>query len=387
MKVMMKKLFAWAMVLLLLLSASVIAVSSSETEAAHPQTLLALGDSLTTGYGLNNYVPGGNPYECNSYVNIIANEMGLVGGQTYINHAVNGDTSSDLAKLLPSLESQVKSAEMIIITIGGNDLLGMIPTIASQISGKTITDFAGAIEVFAATPPETYLALGSDPEFQQQMIAVLTKLATNLQTIAGFIHEKAPNARVIFLKQYNPLNNVPGFTSLGEFAGGLLDSLNSTIETTCQAYGYEVIDVPYVIDTNAVGLTNILQYDIHPNEQGHSEIAKLLSRHLGLSPEDGEETQNTEVTTAQPAETTTPSGEATQAPAETTASPEDATTPSQTETTAPETSGKDSQESATAPETTDLSEPAGCAATASSMAACMLAVCAAFILKKKHTVR
>ena len=117
----------------LLLSVLLCSVAASQTEETKPQTLLALGDSLTTGYGLANYTPGGSPYLCNSYINQIAKAMGLEGGQTYINRAVNGDRSADLAKLLPSLENEVKSADMIIITIGGNDLLSLLPSIASQI--------------------------------------------------------------------------------------------------------------------------------------------------------------------------------------------------------------------------------------------------------------
>ena len=41
-------------------------------ETASPKTLPALGDSLTTGYGPDNYVYGGEPYLCDSYINRIA---------------------------------------------------------------------------------------------------------------------------------------------------------------------------------------------------------------------------------------------------------------------------------------------------------------------------
>ena len=34
--------------------------------------MLALGDSITTGYGLANYEPGGDPYLCESYANTVA---------------------------------------------------------------------------------------------------------------------------------------------------------------------------------------------------------------------------------------------------------------------------------------------------------------------------
>ena len=393
MKNTIKKCLVMMLAVLILMAACITSVSASETETAQPQALLALGDSLTTGYGLDNYVPGGNPYQCNSYINTIAKALGLEGGQSYINRAVNGDRSADLAKLLPSLENEVKSAELIIITIGGNDLLSTVPTIASKISGKNITDFAGAIGVFAATPPETYATLAADPAFQAQMAAIFAGLATNLQTIAGFLKEKASDARIVFLKQYNPLANVPGFAAFGEFAGGLLDSINSTIEKTCLAYGFDVVDVPSVIDSNAIGLTNITKYDIHPNEQGHAEIAKLLADHLDISLDasgDNQETQSPEVTTEPSVETTAPSEGVTTAPEETvpedtTAREEIATAAPNAETSPAETDVEHSQAPVTIPEsenTTDTVSQNGCASSVGVLSI-LVASLVAFAMKKK----
>ena len=393
MKNTIKKCLVMMLAVLILMAACITSVSASETETAQPQALLALGDSLTTGYGLDNYVPGGNPYQCNSYINTIAKALGLEGGQSYINRAVNGDRSADLAKLLPSLENEVKSAELIIITIGGNDLLSTVPTIASKISGKNITDFAGAIGVFAATPPETYATLAADPAFQAQMAAIFAGLATNLQTIAGFLKEKASDARIVFLKQYNPLANVPGFAAFGEFAGGLLDSINSTIEKTCLAYGFDVVDVPSVIDSNAIGLTNITKYDIHPNEQGHAEIAKLLADHLDISLDasgDNQETQSPEVTTEPSVETTAPSEGVTTAPEETvpedtTAHEEIATAAPNAETSPAETDVEHSQAPVTIPEsenTTDTVSQNGCASSVGVLSI-LVASLVAFAMKKK----
>lgn len=40
------------------------------------------------------------------------------------------------------------------------------------------------------------------------------------------VHEYNPSARVIFLAQYNPMNNVPEAGAFGGFAGTVIDSLN-----------------------------------------------------------------------------------------------------------------------------------------------------------------
>ena len=121
-----KRVFAFILAMVLLAPLVLTCVYASlEKEPV----MLVLGDSITTGYGLANYEPGGDPYLCESYANIIAASLGLKGGSTYINKAVNGDTTGDLAALLPTIKEEVGTAELIIISIGGNDLLSLAPRV------------------------------------------------------------------------------------------------------------------------------------------------------------------------------------------------------------------------------------------------------------------
>ena len=154
-----------------------------------------------------------------------------------------------------------------------------------DIAGKTVTGLSASIDVLTAASPDKFSALSTNTSFQTKMGAVLTSYATNLAATAKIIKENAPDARVIFLKQYNPLKNVPGFADFGEFADTLFASINSSIDTVCEAYGFEAADVPSVIDVNAAALTNMLNYDIHPNADGHKEIARLLVAQLAEAPE------------------------------------------------------------------------------------------------------
>ena len=384
MKMTIKKSILLTTTVALLVSFLLCPVAADQTEQAKPRSLLALGDSLTTGFGLDNYEYGGTPYLCNSYINQIARAMGLEGGTTYINRSVNGDRSEDLAKLLPRLADEVTSADMIIITIGGNDLLSTLPAIASQIAGSTVTDSAQAIQILAGASSDTYEALASSAEFQALIATIITNFATNLKTISDFIQEKAPNARVIFLQQFNPMNKVPGYGAAGDFAGTILASLNSTLAENCRTYGFEVIDVPSVIDENAATLTNILKQDIHPNEQGHTEIAKLLAKHLGLSLGLSDETE--EVT--QPVETSAPAEETTAPSEETTSAPESATEPV---TDAPETPAQTTVEPPSetlgdteAPEGTEPVKTRGCAASVGVFTALLASACAALVFRRRE---
>lgn len=365
MKYVIKRSLILTVILAVLVSALICPLSAASEEPGTPATLLALGDSITTGYGLDNYVYGGDPYLCNSYINRIAAAMGLEGGDTYINRAVNGDTSGDLASLLPGIEQDVKKAEMIIITIGGNDLLRLIPEIVTMIVGQKVSNYEDAAKLLKDVPAEEYADLAADPNFQGMIFGAMVKLNANLKTISDIIKEKAPDAKVIFLKQYNPLY-APPFDAFASFAQKFLDVVNDALEKNGQTYGFDVIDVPSVINEGSAELTNILEYDIHPNEQGHLEIAKLLAQHLNLDLDAAKETEPEE-TTSMP--------ETTEAPAITTGAPE---------TTEPllETTASPQEPAATTEATVEI--PNGCQATVSCAAMLIGAVSAACILKKKR---
>ena len=127
--------------------------------------MLVLGDSITTGYGLANYEPGGDPYLCESYANIIASSLGLKGGSTYINKAVNGDTTGDLAVLLPTVQEEVSFAKLIIISIGGNDLLSLAPIVFSLIAGRELKTLEEIIDVVPSITPEKIAEVSESTEF------------------------------------------------------------------------------------------------------------------------------------------------------------------------------------------------------------------------------
>lgn len=78
---------------------------------------VALGDSITTGYGLAN--PGAE-----AFPKLVADEKGL----SLENLAEVGATSADLLEVVTASENQeaFKNADVITITIGGNDLMNAL---------------------------------------------------------------------------------------------------------------------------------------------------------------------------------------------------------------------------------------------------------------------
>ena len=83
--------------------------------ATKPEFLLALGDSITTGFGLENYMDGDDAYRCDSYISLIASALGLKGKESYINKAVNGATSKDLIEILPDLTNYLAYSDLVVV--------------------------------------------------------------------------------------------------------------------------------------------------------------------------------------------------------------------------------------------------------------------------------
>lgn len=87
---------------------------SAQTHAKIPEgsTVLALGDSLTFGYGAN---PGESYPE----------QLHKLTGWNIVNGGVSGDTSAQALSRLPALLA--RKPKLVIVGIGGNDFLRKVP--------------------------------------------------------------------------------------------------------------------------------------------------------------------------------------------------------------------------------------------------------------------
>lgn len=84
-------------------------------------TILALGDSISAGYGLSDR-------EAECFVSLMAQE-----GDSVINHAVDGNKATDIISQLTDTENEnyvspedIKNADIVTITCGGNDMMSLL---------------------------------------------------------------------------------------------------------------------------------------------------------------------------------------------------------------------------------------------------------------------
>ncbi len=357
----MIRLFSLALAAAFMIGAAVLPASADKSYSS----MLVIGDSISTGYGLENYTPGGSPYECRSYGNILAESLGLKSRESYINRAVNGDASDDLLKLLPSLKTYAEKSELIVVSIGGNDLLHILPQFAQSLTGKGISGLVDAANAILSMDKNVLADKLKKPETSMPIITAVANYTVNLKKIIDTLHEYNPSARVIFLAQYNPMEGVAEAGAFGTFAGNVIDSLNMALRGAVAAsgYGYEVADIPSVINVNAEGYTNIASLDIHPNGEGHALMGKYMAE-LVAAP-------------AVPVTAVTdPVTEPVTEPITTPAATEPETTP------APDESA--SATGAETPETTEKPAAKGCGSSVGALALIAAAAGALCIFKKRR---
>ena len=206
--------------------------------AAKRPTYLLLGDSIAYGAGLT------NPRQA-CYGRIVAN----TNNYNYINDAVSGTTS---ALLLSSLKDDliikdVKSADIITISTGGNDFLTK-NWVAMGLRGMATGNWKSL-----------------DP--------IAKTYKSNLTSIIKTIKKYNSKATVIVQTVYNP--HTDKFEEA--FQQGV-DRINSAIKAVKKSTGgFVIADVGKVIS----GHSEYIAIDtIHPNADGNTAIAKYMLRFL-----------------------------------------------------------------------------------------------------------
>ena len=239
-----------------------------------PPKMLFLGDSIAAGYGLDGYTPTDN-YNCRSYSNILKEkyEAELMNecGHIMINKSVSGYTSDDLIKQIESgeLDSDLKDSDAVVVSIGGNDLLGIMLELLGSLGISDSGSFdIGSLDIFGAAA--SFLTMDGDVN------KALEKFDENIKTISAELLKRTEGT-VYIQTLYDPLEYFEKFKMVTEFSDEKIGKLNSIISGNA-ASGYTVIDVAADFKGKAGTLTNIGSFDIHPNAEGHEVIANDVDK-------------------------------------------------------------------------------------------------------------
>ena len=230
-----------------------------KTEIPAPQKIVFLGDSIPAGYGLEDYVKDGET-PLSSYPALLEakynGELSDICKCSIVNCASSGDTSSKLWQKVGtgSLDLSLIASDVVVVSIGGNDIMGP--------------------------------ALVSDAQTMQKMNAAMEKITENISTfkvninkIISAIHEKTKGT-VIVQTVYNPLDSDPSLAVLSGLIGAKIQELNNTITSNSSSGNYLVCDVAGAFAGKSKEYTNIDDFDIHPNADGHKAIADLMDQQI-----------------------------------------------------------------------------------------------------------
>ena len=267
--------------------------------AAAPVSYVAVGDSIAAGYGLAGYAGDySNPSGC--FPALIAQAQGY----SLNNLAISGDDTNDLLEKMQTSRYQdaLKSADVISVTIGSNDLLVTTINLLMEHLGVSQADLAGLGQDGMMTDISqvtgilqdigSYLASG---EVKSILDAAVAGFYTNWDTIMSTLQSWNPDATVVVTNYYNPykLFDINALNmNVGTLGQGYLDQMNAYI--TASPYNgsyYTIVDVTAVttnvkLDLSAImsammtgqtpDLSSALNVDPHPDAAGHAYIAKKI---------------------------------------------------------------------------------------------------------------
>lgn len=246
-----------------------------------PPKMVFLGDSIAAGYGLEGYSRD-DLYQCESYANMLGHEYTSLldeeCGHKMINRAVSGDTSQDLIDLLDSgvLDADLKDSDAVIVSIGGNDVLDIIFSAAEKLGWSDETNDFDFNRIDFLDAIESLTSMSTDID-----VAIIG-FEKNLGEIVKKLHQRTSGS--IFVQTlYNPVEYFDDWKVLVDYADGKIDDFNDIVKDNAEKDGevqYTVIDVGNQFEGRNSQLTNMADYDIHPNADGHKVIADTVDREL-----------------------------------------------------------------------------------------------------------
>ncbi len=270
----MKKVFC----LIIALTASLMLCVSSF--AAENGALVVLGDSIATGYGLPGYKAGDNSSAKDSFGNKLSAQF-----KDYANFAVDGRTSAELLAAMDGADvtEKIKTADNVVVSIGGNDYL--VPLATALVEAVTKDEERMGLFIGEnADPSEADLKLLQEklePVMSNALNSVdINKTFDNLDGIFRKIKTLNPDCEIVILTVYNPFEGNKDMTFFDENAKTLLDKLNTKIYAAAGINGVKVVDIFTAFKGNPAKYTNISTMDVHPSKDGHALIYNKLSAAL-----------------------------------------------------------------------------------------------------------
>ena len=268
-----------------LVSPIVFALDSTSTN------YLALGDSIGYGYGLADR-------DTESYAQIVRSKLNIPKNN-FKNLAVSGMTCGEFYQKIQTSEytSSIRAADMITVSIGSNELLGIAIEGISSVTGvdSNDPDFTNKVQqVFQNADTFKKLALAKNlytfftsNETKAKIEASIAAYEESWSKSISYIKSINSNVFIIATEFYNPYYEV-GLASydLGNFVDEYIKKMNVILKNSSQSESlYRIAKIYDDFNTTNPRITNVnvdftnfskMNVDPHPNKNGHSIIASKI---------------------------------------------------------------------------------------------------------------
>lgn len=262
-----------------LLLCAVFFISLVSGNAPSEKSLLVLGDSIASGYGLSEYVAGNDYSALDSFGSLLGAEFG-----EYENRAVDGRRSDELLAAFDEADGAVAeaaaNADTIIISIGGNDFL---KPMLDAVKTRALTDGDFFTAILEGNISAESISAYSNGIMRSALDAArgvdVESTVGNIRRITERIAALNPDADIILLTVYEPFAGNVLLSAASEAAAEKLGELNDGIRSLA---GEHVLtaDIYEAFKGNENAYTNISRLDIHPSSAGHFRIYEVISEIL-----------------------------------------------------------------------------------------------------------
>lgn len=260
-------------------------VSLAETSY---KTYLAVGDSIAYGYGLSNK-------DEESYAARVRKKYNI-GTSDFNNLAVSGMTCAEFYVAIQKEEytQAIKDSELITISIGSNELLGLVIKAVSEVTGvsedepnftnKAQEVFLNAGMVEKAKMLADIYNIFTAEETKVEIDNAIKSYENNWTKSIQYIKQVNPNIVIVATEFYNPYYEFSlGSYDLGGFVDENIQKMNKILTDSSNSESeYKIAKIYSSFNTTNPRLTNVnistsnFNLDPHPNVLGHEVICTKI---------------------------------------------------------------------------------------------------------------
>ena len=278
-----------------------------------PRYFIALGDSISSGFGLPGYNPRASyGFLEDRHTSVLFEKLEYEGiVDEYLNLAISGLDTAGLIRQLSRMDEETlnkfQNARIVAVNIGGNNLLtpfldyldglmlgesidelligvqrliGALQVFGNMFSGSEDEDnsrivvllpgflrayfglralFGGGAGVYAGLLELVSVMMGDlPPELMDVLEEGAKAFEEDFHEVLSWLHEHAPNATIIVNTVYNPIpREIAGLHApIADLASQLIGEMNEAIIKNGEAYSLVVVDL-YLHLTNRVYLSQL----------------------------------------------------------------------------------------------------------------------------------